>query len=162
MALSEALKRVRNNKAPKSMNPTSEGIYLSNDQLIRLGQVLKNLYGQDNPNEPNNPNNPDGALFMIGKTKVGNKNVQTVEVIPYKVSGGSKVIYNEGKLSINIGKETPASPTDTHINNNGTIDFTISRIPGSPVPAPPVAPAPMMLMAAGPTSGSQRTPPPFA
>jgi hypothetical protein len=122
MALSEALKRVRNNKAPKSTTPTSEGIYLSNDQLIKLGQVLKNLYGPDNPNDSNNPNNPDGALFMIGKTKVGNKNVQTVEVIPYKVSGGSKVIYNEGKLSINIGKETPTSPMDTHINNNRFYD----------------------------------------
>lgn len=162
MAFSEALKRVRNNKPLKGTTPTSEGIYLSNDQLIKLGQVLKNLYGQDNPSDPNNPNNPDGALFMIGKTKVGNKNVQTVEVIPYKVVGGSKVIYNEGKLSINIGKETPTSAADTHINNNGTIDFTISRIPGTSVPAPPVSPAPMMLMAAGPTSGSQRTPPPFA
>ncbi len=143
MANSKALTRVKNNKRAGSPNPTSEGIYLSNNQIIALGNALKNI------------GSVDGALFMIGKDLVGGRVIQTVEILAYENVGAIKKIFNEGHLTINIGKAEPNSPTAVLINNNVPPSQTYSSVAPA-VPAGAVA----FDAPAGITRGSQRTPPP--
>ena len=139
MAISKALARVKNNK--RNGTSTSEGIFLSNNQLIALGNALKNL------------GSVDGALFMIGREELSPGSVtQSVEILAYENVGMNKKVYREGHLTINIGKTEPNSPNSVVINNNVPSSQTFSS----------AAPTPVGVVAfeAAITRGSQRTPPP--
>ncbi len=142
MASSKALTRVKNNK--RNGTPTSEGIFLSNNQLIALGNALKNL------------GSVDGALFMIGREDLpGGGFTQSVEILAYENIGIAKKVYREGHLTINIGRAEANSPNSVVINNNVPSSQTYSS--AAPVPA---VPAGAVAFDAGITRGSQRTPPP--
>lgn len=86
--LSDALKRVLNYTSGWIFKkPKYSGFYISNEQLVELGETLK-LY--------NGENHPDGICFMVGKT-----NYQySVEMIPYKRNRQEKEFHNDGE---NIG-----------------------------------------------------------
>lgn len=144
MANSKALIRVKNNKRTINQPPTSEGIFLSNNQLIALGNALKNL------------GSVDGALFMIGKDSVAGKVVQTVEILAYENVGAVKKVYNQGHLNINLGKAEPNSPMATMINNDVPLNQTFTSV----APAMPAGVVAFDDAPAGITRGSQRTPPP--
>lgn len=136
--VSKALIRVRNNTKPKTHKPTSEGIFLSINQLKKLSDALKNL-------------NADGAIFMVGK--VAGRSMRTVEIIPYHDSMTPKIL-DDGHLNINIGKNN-SSGNDIFINNDSEPDLTFSFF-GDTVAASSTPSAKFI------TTGSQRTPPPFA
>ncbi len=139
MANSKALTRVRNNRRAGNPNPTSEGIFLSNEQLINLSNALKNT------------GVADGAFFMIGKDLVAGKVIQTVEILAYNTVAGNKIIMNQGHLNINIGKTDPASASTVTLDNDAIIAQTYAS----------AAPAGAGVQALAVTRGSQRTPPPI-
>ena len=139
MANSKALTRVKNNKRAGNPNPTSEGIFLSNAQIVTLGNALQNT------------GIADGAFFMIGKDLVAGKVIQTVEILAYNVVGVNKIIMNQGHLNVNIGKADPASANSVTIDNDAIVAQTYSS----------AAPAGAGVQALAVTRGSQRTPPPI-
>ena len=132
--MSKALTRALNHKNQNG-KPTNEGIYLSNDQLIHLGDTLKHQ-----------ADGPDGIWFRVGRITPISP-YHTVELIPYKNGvGQSKIeIHSSGKLQINVGKTETKEGQDFRIDNNEDII--------------PQVQAQVVAFAA--TIGSQRTPPPF-
>jgi hypothetical protein len=88
---SNALKRVLARKVKLSPDTPKvapmEGVYLSNEQLIKLSQQLAN-------------NGSDGVCFMIGK-KVGNNNL-SVEIIPFKHENNTLKFFESGGIIGNI------------------------------------------------------------
>ncbi len=86
---SHALERVRAYRSgfwPFKRKPNFSGFYLSNEQLIQLGERLK-TYGDGN--------HPDGVCFMVGKEN----SKYSVEMIPYqrdRKDGHKKNFYEDG------------------------------------------------------------------
>lgn len=144
MANSKALIKVKNYTSAGSQNPISEGIFLSNNQIITLGNAFKNL------------GSVDDALFMIGKDLVEGRVIQTIEILSYENVSVSKKVFNKGHLIVNIGKTEPNSPMAVCINNNVPQNQTYTLVaPAIPVDA--VVPAAATLV--GIIRGSQRTRP---
>jgi hypothetical protein len=147
-AVSQALQRVLAHKRPisptsKKTKSTMEGIYLSKLQLKTLGENLLSM-----------SDGPDGLCFMIG---IGTNPTKTVEVIPYKkVDDGetkySRVIFNKAIFTINAGGLEDTSDRDLIFDSNGH-----HKLPNGNPPQ-----AKMMEFDAPITTGSQKTPPPFA
>lgn len=84
MNISDALKRVLNYTKPKGWFkrvPVYSGFYLTNDQIIQLGNLLKT-----------HSDKPSGIAFMVGKEE----SRYTVEMIPYKGHGTDKHFYISG------------------------------------------------------------------
>lgn len=126
---------------------TGEGIYLSKYQLIQLGKDLENMV-----------DGPDGIWFLIGETKIGTKNIETVELIPYtKNNQGHVRLYNKGKNigSFNANLSGYEIDNDADIQLNSTAKLATSDTSTTP---------PLDTHNSDPTPGggtSQRTPPPF-
>jgi hypothetical protein len=86
--LSDALKKVLNYRGGWfNRKIVYSGFYISNEQLIELGENLKTYNGN---------NHPDGVCFMVGKTP----EKYTVEIIPYKRNKDDKEFYKNGN---NVG-----------------------------------------------------------
>ncbi len=145
---SNSLKRVIAHK--KNNVSTLDGIFLSNDQLIKLGQKLNLM--------KNASNSPDGVCFMVGVDAGLNK--KTVEIVPYNFVGNSNIKFHkqdnvEGKFdSIDLGSPFPVGGTPMTLDGDG---FHPTPIP-PPVDSAAQKPA---MIAFGLTTPSQRTPPPF-
>jgi hypothetical protein len=140
-ALKRVLKRKKINPVTGLKEPSMEGVFLTNDQLIDLGTQLKNT-----------PNGPVGVCFMIGTRS---RFVHTVDIIPFKdgidESGRTIKFYESdgilGNILVNLG---PA-----HLGIGG---FSITNEGHSDDNLPPHA----VKAAFGSLGSSQRTPPPFA
>jgi hypothetical protein len=131
----KTLKRVYDHK--KNGEPTFEGLFLSNEQLISLGTQLANI-----------PKGPDGVCFMIGIEKINNVINKTVEVIPYVNDGNTRKFYQSGnvigKIEVEVGKATEDTMLSFIISGEGNF----SKWLGEGLP--------------GGSGTSQRTPPPFS
>lgn len=96
---SKALQRVEKNiKDVKSVSqPAYEGFYLTNDQIIELGNNLKKIRNDDG-------DCPDGLYFLIGKKG----RVKSIELIPFVVEGNNLKVFSEkdsvGSISIKLSK----------------------------------------------------------
>jgi hypothetical protein len=133
-------------------NGTSElrGIYLSNRQIVNLGNALKKMKREND--------GPDGMCFMVGEIDSGVRHL-TVEMIPFKKDKKDDPIkfYKEnnvigGLSEINLGKPFDNGFEEFKIDGNGVVheddDHEEEHKPGDVVPIP------------NHISG-QHTPPPF-
>jgi hypothetical protein len=137
---SKALNRViRNGKG--------DGIFFSGDQLIQIGEKLKELQS-----------GPNGIWFLIGDTIDNGKSKKTIELIPCSITHSSfPKIYKDGNK---VGYLKINSVIDYLIQNDSNVIFpnegiakSHQEIESDDLPIPTEAETP-----GGPTS--QRTPPP--
>jgi hypothetical protein len=149
-AVSQALQRVLDHQRPisptsKKAKSTMEGIYLSKLQLKTLGEKLLSM-----------SSGPDGLCFMIGVGISDDKPCKTVEVVPYKeIDGGenpgSRLIFNNCIFTLNAGGLKVDSTRDLIFDSDGHH----KQPNGNPPPT-------MKMAGEQITTGSQKTPPPFA
>jgi hypothetical protein len=126
---SKSLQRVLENKN-RLGRPTLEGLYLTNEQLINLGTILKDT-----------PTGPAGVCFMIGKSLVAGKVLKTVEVIPFKNGQQDLEFYIKdgitGKIHVNVGKAKPSEQFAYIIDSNDSAENTFDVDRGSSQKTPP-------------------------
>jgi hypothetical protein len=137
----EILKKVRTKSLQRVYNhtkngePTFDGLFLSNEQLITLGTKLGKM-----------TNGPDGVCFMIGINK--DTLQKSVEVIPYVNDGNTRKFYRKGniigKIEVEVGKAIEDTLWSFVIDGDGNF----SKWLGEGLP--------------GGSGTSQRTPPPFS
>jgi hypothetical protein len=136
---SKALKRVLKHK-------TGEGIYISKNQLLQLGQRLEAM-----------EDGPDGIWFLIGETKIGTTLLKTIELIPYVENSPGKISVSKyygkrGSFQMEIGGLSINNESEIKVNN--VTKKVLTDIKDSPIPD---------TKGTEPLPGggnSQRTPPP--
>lgn len=93
---SDALQRVKAYRRWLFGPSYYSGFYISNEQLIELGEKLKTYEGN---------NHPDGVCLMVGKSL----RKYSVEMIPYNRRGEDKVFHSNGEiigyLNLNLASE---------------------------------------------------------
>jgi hypothetical protein len=115
---SKALKRVFRHLEDNG-NPKLRGFYLSNKQIINLGNALEKMQGEKN--------GPDGLCFMIGEIDAGGTPYLTIEMIPFKRAKKPHIkFYKENGITgafpeINLGQPFNNDFPELKIDGNGVV-----------------------------------------